>query len=77
MSCIGRTVDTRNKELTVLVKAKELVDYTLNITDNTKYFPKKARFSFVNRMQNLSIDICTEILKTNEIQKRESDQYIK
>lgn len=41
----------------VLKKAEDLIDYTFTMTDNTDRFPKKTRFTFVNRMQNLALDI--------------------
>lgn len=56
-----------NKEMTVFIKAKDLINYTFTITDNTKRFPKKVRFTFVNRMQNLALDIYSKLLKINEI----------
>ena len=36
----------------VFDKAEELIDYTITTTDNYKYFAKKRRFTFVDRMQN-------------------------
>lgn len=40
-----------NNEFLLLVKAKDLAKYTMKVTDNPKRFPKKYRFTFVNRMQ--------------------------
>ena len=51
----------------VFKKAEDLIDYTFTMTDNTKRFPKKYRFTFVNRMQEMVLDIYKKISKTNEI----------
>lgn len=51
----------------VFKKAKDLVEYTIIMTDSNKRFPKKVRFSFVNRMQDLSLGIYSKLLKTNEM----------
>lgn len=56
-----------DKDFKLLVKAKDLANYTLKITDNAKRFPKKYRFTFVNRMQNLSLDIYELINTANEL----------
>lgn len=51
----------------VFDRAMELIDYTMTITDNTKRFPKKARFTFVDRMQNLTLDIYKKLVMVNEL----------
>lgn len=56
-----------DKDFKILVKAKDLASYTLKITDNAKRFPKKYRFTFVNRMQDLSLDIYELINTANEL----------
>ena len=56
-----------DKDFRILVKAGELVDYTIKITDNSKRFSKKYRFTFVNRMQNISLDIYELINTANEL----------
>ena len=50
----------------VFDKAQILIEYTINITDNTNRFPKKARFTFVDRMQNLVLDVYTKLSMANE-----------
>lgn len=50
----------------VFVRAKDLIDYTLTMTDNTDRYSKKRRFTYVDRMQNLSLDIYSNLLKANE-----------
>ena len=60
----------QQNELTIYKKTKDLIDYTFKITESKK-FPKKARFVFVNRIQNLVLDIYTDLLKINELPLRE------
>lgn len=57
----------KNNEFLLLVKAKDLAKYTINITDNPKRFPKKYRFTFVNRMQDMVLDIYELINTANEL----------
>ena len=42
----------KRQPLHVLPVASKLIDYTLDLTDNTKHFPKKVRFTIVNRIQD-------------------------
>lgn len=39
VSCL----QNRHGELTIICKAKDLVNHTLQLTNNTKLFPKKVR----------------------------------
>lgn len=43
-------------ELRVILKAKELAKHTFIKTCNANHYPKKLRFSLVDKMQNRSID---------------------
>ncbi len=55
----------KEKEMQVIIKAKELSFYTLEITSNCKTFPKKFRFTLVDRMQRKSFDIYERLLEAN------------
>jgi len=48
--------------LYVLVKAKDLANYVVTITEKS---PKKFRFTLVNRLQNYSLEVIELILKAN------------
>lgn len=50
------------KELIVIEKAKELGDYLFQVTANS---PKKYRFTFVGRMQNLALDVIENLYRAN------------
>lgn len=46
-----------SKELTVILKAKDLAKHTLQKTADCNHYPKKFRFSLVDKMQNKSLEI--------------------
>ncbi|MCL2090523.1 MAG: four helix bundle protein [Micrococcales bacterium] len=49
-------------ELVVVTKAKELCQYVMTITEGS---PKRFRFTFVSRMQNLALDIIECLFRAN------------
>ena len=51
-------------ELVVITKAKNLCTYVMEATQQS---PKKFRFSYVNKMQNLALSIIENCLRANEI----------
>ncbi len=53
----------KQSELSVLTKAKECSKYVFQITQNA---PKKFRFSLVRNMQQLSLDIISNLYKAND-----------
>lgn len=62
-----RKTNGTESPLHVLPVASKLVDYTLELTDNTKHFPKKVRFSIVNRIQDRVLAIRDDLVDANEI----------
>ena len=44
-------------EFNVIVKAKDLVKHTFTITNSTERYPKKYRFTLVNRIQEKAVDL--------------------
>jgi hypothetical protein len=48
----------QKSELTVVIKAKDLCAYFMDVTQKS---PKQFRFSYVGRMQDLSLDIVEQI----------------
>lgn len=52
-------------ELEVIRKAKELAKHTLQITSNANHYPKKFRFSLVDKMQNKSLEIYEMLMEAN------------
>ena len=55
-----------DEDLLVIEKAKELAKHTLKVTSNANRYPKKFRFSLVDKMQNKSLEIYEMLLKPIE-----------
>lgn len=62
-----RTSNKTESPLHVIPVVDKLIDYTLDITDNANRFPKKVRFSIVNRIQDHVLNIFDRISDANEI----------
>lgn len=52
-------------ELKVIIKAKDLAEHTLRVTSNCNTYPKKYRFSLVDKMQNKSLEIYEYLHEAN------------
>ena len=52
-------------EFRAIVKAKELAIHTFRITSNCNRYPKKYRFSLVDKMQNKSLEIYEALFEAN------------
>lgn len=52
-------------ELRVILKEKDLAEHTLRITSNCNRYPKKYRFSLVDKMQNKSLEIYENLYEAN------------
>ena len=64
----------RQGELTIVGKAKDLVNHTLTVTNNAKLFPKKVRFTICQRMQNISLQILHDKIGRASCRERVSHQ---
>lgn len=66
-----RTSNKNDSPLHVLPVAEKLIDYTLDLTDNAKRFPKRVRFSITNKIQGHVMAIYDGLtVYINRIQKR-------
>ena len=54
----------KENELVVITKTKNLCSYIMTITEKS---PKKFRFTFVSRLQNLSLEIIEDLFRANDI----------
>lgn len=54
-----------DEDLLVIEKAKELAKHTLKVTSNANRYPKKFRFSLVDKMQNKSLEIYEMLFEAN------------
>ena len=53
-----------SSELTVITKAKDLCAYIMTVTEKS---PKRFRFTFVTRMQNLALDVIEYLYRANDL----------
>lgn len=58
-------------DLLVILKAKALAKHTLQITSNCNRYPKKYRFSLVDKMQNKSLEIYEYLHEANRTDLRD------
>lgn len=56
-------------------KSKDLITYTLRITNNTNRFPKKIRFTITNRLQDKSLGVYKNLIIANEIKPEDSADF--
>lgn len=56
-------MEKKESELHVIMRAKDLCSYVIQITEKS---PKKYRFTFTSRMQNLCMEIIEDIYLANE-----------
>lgn len=61
-------------EFVIITKAKDLVKHTLSMT-NEKRFPKKYRFTIVNRLHDLTLDIFQHIEEANELDLADPQEF--
>ncbi len=61
-------------EMQVITKAKELVKHTFKLTENTERYPKKYRFTLVQRLQDRAVDIFNALLEANELDLRDAEE---
>lgn len=56
---------SNEKVLQVIIKAEDLADYTLEVTSNCNNFPKKYRFTLVDKMVTKSFNIYECLFEAN------------
>ena len=62
-----------DKDLLVIKKSMDLVEHTMRLTSNSNRYPKKYRFSLVDKLANKSMNIYEYLLEAN----RTSLEYMK
>ena len=53
------------EKLKVILKAEDLAEHTLRVTSNCNVYPKKYRFSLVDKMQNKALEIYMYLYEAN------------
>ena len=56
-------MNTNHSEMAGITKSKDLCSYVITITQRS---PKQFRFTFVSRMQNLSLDVIEYLYRAND-----------
>lgn len=56
--------ERKDQELTIITKARDLVDETMS---RTKKFDKRLRFTLSNRIDEKALDVLEAIVEANEI----------
>ncbi len=56
--------ERKQSELTVITKAKDLCSYIMTVTQKS---PKQFRFTFVSRLQNLSLSVIENLFRANDV----------
>lgn len=54
-----------SKDLQVIIKAMQLAEHTFRLTSNPNRYPKKYRFSLVDRMNLKAMDIYESLMEAN------------
>ena len=57
-------MERKQSELTVITKAKDLCSYVMTVTQKS---PKQFRFTFVSRLQNLSLSVIENLFRANDV----------
>lgn len=57
-------MERKQSELTVITKAKDLCSYVMTVTQKS---PKQFRFTFVSRLQNLSLSAIENLFRANDV----------
>lgn len=69
-----RPQQDNQSEFVIITKAKDLVKHTFLMT-NERRFPKKYRFTIVNRLHDLTLDIYQHIQEANELDLSDPQEY--
>ena len=56
-------MERKQSELTVITKAKDLCSYVMTITQKS---PKHFRYTFVSRLQNLTLSVIENLYRAND-----------
>lgn len=54
----------KQSELTVITKSKDLCSYIMTITQKS---PKQFRFTFISRLQNISLSVIENLFRANDV----------
>lgn len=78
---LGNRIQSREIEIVGSIRERDkdrMRDYrrhTFTITNSTERYPKKYRFTLVNRIQEKAVDIYEMTLEANELDLRQADEH--
>lgn len=64
-----------SKDLQVITKAMQLAEHTFRLTSNPNRYPKKYRFSLVDRMNLKAMNIYESLMEANRTDIKEYKRY--
>ena len=65
---------SKKSKLLVITETKRLIDYMFVVTEKS---PKKFRYSFVNKINNLLIEIIELLYEANSIDVMDLERHLK
>ena len=63
-------MEQKQSELTVITRAKDLCSYVMTVTQKS---PKHFRYTYVSRLQNLSLDVLENLIRANDVFAKRGD----
>jgi hypothetical protein len=70
-----RVSERSEGDLDVIIKAKQMAVYTVEVTNNTNYFAKRYRLTITDRIVNKSMEIFMLLYEANEIYPRNKKDF--
>ena len=67
----------KEKDLTVILMAKELASYTIKETGKENNFPRRYRFTITNKIVDKAIEIYTLLYEANELYPHNAEELEK
>lgn len=62
-----KKTERHDGELIHIAKAREAAEYVMHISDNANVFPKRARYTIVNKIQTMCLELVEYTVEAEEI----------
>jgi len=62
-----KKTERHDGELVHIAKAREAAEYVMHISDNENVFPKRARYTIVNKLQTMCLELVEYTVEAEEI----------
>lgn len=70
-----KKTERHDGELVHITNTRNAVEYIIHISDNEKVFPKRARYTAVNKLQNMCYDLISDVIEAEEIMPSCKEEY--